>query len=400
MMVRDAKGEIEFIDFRESAPRATNPEEEKDAILASSAMSKVYAQNGTLAKEGEWIFHKNLANTLEKHRARLHLSIINALRREGSVMELEDLASYKAIIRTPLAGTFKGHRVFASPLPTSGASLIAVLNIIEGFSNTNNTALNYHRLTEALKYGFALRTELADPAFTNLTARVDQMISKSYANELRSNISESRTYDYKHYNPKFENKELPGTTHVSAVAPDSSAAAITTTVNLIFGSKIMDPITGILFNDEMDDFSIPHVKNNYDLFPSPANFIAPLKRPLSSTVPTIIELANDGGLLVVGGSGGSRILSSVTQLILNQVDNGLALAASLDSPRLHHQLLPNSIFLEPDFDPLIAKLLESKGHQITWWPKYKSAIQAVARSSDGSISAVSDSRKKGKAAAY
>lgn len=383
--------------------------DESKAILASKTMSEVYAANGKLATIGDKIYRPTLAKTLEIiaeqgpqafYEGEIADNTIETIKSRGGVMTKQDLLRYEPIIRKPLIGEFEGSKVYTTPAPTSGAILLAILNTMEGYSNFRDPVLQNHRLVEAFKYGFALRTELADPLFANITTRVSEISTKGFADQIRLNISDTQTFQYQHYNPKFATKELPGTTHLSTISSDSQAVALTSTVNLIFGSKIMDPKTGILFNNQMDDFSIPHVKNGFDLYPSPANFIAPRKRPLSSTVPTIVETQSEQGvaLMVIGGSGGSRILSAVSQVLLHS--KSMSLEAAVDYPRFHHQLLPNTIYFEPDVNPFLEKSLNRFGHEITWWKNTKSAVQAVHRDFDGRITAASDGRKHGLASAY
>jgi gamma-glutamyltranspeptidase/glutathione hydrolase/leukotriene-C4 hydrolase len=161
--------------------------------------------------------------------------------------------------------------------------------------------------------GFALRTELGDPDFNDLEEKVQRMVSKETAAQIRANISDARTFPVEYYNPHWGPVDDHGTTHLSTVDKDDMAVALTSTVNLLFGSKLLEPETGVILNDEMDDFSIPGYSNAFGLRPSPYNYPEPGKRPLSSTVPTIIE--KDGRFeMSLGGSGGSRILTSAVQV--------------------------------------------------------------------------------------
>lgn len=163
--------------------------------------------------------------------------------------------------------------------------------------------------------GYAQRTQLGDPDFSDMEAKIQNIISKDTAGHIRANISDAKTFPVEYYNPHWEAIENHGTTHLSAVDRDDMAVALTSTVNLIFGSKLMDPKTGVILNDEMDDFSIPGTPNYFGLKPSPFNYPEPGKRPLSSCVPTIVE-RDSKFELALGGSGGSRILTSVLQVRL------------------------------------------------------------------------------------
>lgn len=161
--------------------------------------------------------------------------------------------------------------------------------------------------------GYAQRTELGDPDFTDLESKIQSFLSKDTAGLIRANISDAHTFPVEYYNPHWGPIDNHGTTHMSTVDQQNMAVALTSTVNLVFGSKLLDPKTGIVLNDEMDDFSIPGTPNAFGLQPSPFNYPEPGKRPLSSCVPTIVE--RDGQFeLSLGGSGGSRILTSVLQV--------------------------------------------------------------------------------------
>lgn len=209
--------------------------------------------------------------------------------------------------------------------------------------------------------------------------------------------------------------------HLSVVDKDNGAVSLTSTVNLMFGAKFMDPVTGIILNDELDDFSIPGTPNNFGLFPSPYNYIAPFKRPLSTITPTMIEDEDNNLELVVGGSGGSQILTATLNVILNTFDFGDNVFEAVKAPRIHHQLIPNEVQFETGYNPDVLEELKTKGHvvSIRCNGKYYNAItynysqfrnlqetgtvsasQAIRRFIDGTIHAASDPRKQGVAAAY
>lgn len=187
-----------------------------------------------------------------------------------------------------------------------------------------------------------------------------------------------------YYEPKYENNDPHGTMHLSVVDKDNNAVSLTSTVNLMFGAKFMDPISGVILNDELDDFSIPGVPNNFGLYPSPFNYIGlfqeenpkrnrcidltlyiePNKRPLSTITPTIIEDENNNLELVVGGSGGSQILTATLNVILNTYDFNQNVFEAVKAPRIHHQLIPNEVQFETGYDEEILESLTQKGHLV------------------------------------
>ncbi|KAF9434162.1 hypothetical protein BGZ76_008470, partial [Entomortierella beljakovae] len=282
--------------------------------------SSTFAPNGTVLNEGQWITRKTLANTLETigkegadsfYTGPIAQSMVDHIKANGGILDMDDMKSYKPLIKEPMVGYYQGRKVYTTPAPTSGPVLISILNILERYDLgrfKENANVEVHRLVEAMKFGYAQRTELGDPDFSDLEAKIQGILSKDTAGLIRANISDERTFPVEYYNPHWGPIDNHGTTHLSSVDKDNMAVALTSTVNLVFGSKLLDPKTGIILNDEMDDFSIPGTPNAFGLQPSPYNFPRSGKRPLSSCVPTIIE--RDGQFeLALGGSGGSRILT-------------------------------------------------------------------------------------------
>lgn len=225
------------------------------------------------------------------------------------------------------------------------------------------------------------------------------MTSLSFANELRAKITDNTTHDTMYYEPDFHLPENYGTSHVSVVAEDGSAVAATSTINQFLGSKVMSNSTGILLNNEMDDFSSPFIINGFGVPPSPNNFIRPGKRPMSSMCPAILLDKNNKVKMVVGGSGGTKITTSVAQVILNALFFDFDLQKSVDDPRLHNQLLPNATVAEPGFDQNILDGLVLKNHLIEILKSSGAVVQAVVRYDQG-LQAQSDPRKWGYAAGY
>ncbi|CAH1766608.1 13199_t:CDS:10 [Entrophospora sp. SA101] len=427
LLVRDSNGTLETLDFREVAPLASyktmfvkNPELAKFGGLSVGvpgevlgmeiahkrlfepsiklsregfkvpselanrlSYSAIYAPNGKLLGEGDLLIRKNYSDTLESianngsyvfYNGYIAESLVNFIGESGGIMTLEDFQIFQPITREP---------VITTDLPTSGPALIAMLNILERYQLIKDgmNDINLHRIIEAMKFGFALRTEMGDPLFINNTERVLEIMTKNYSGKLRQNISDTQTFEPLYYNPIYDVVEDHGTTHISAIDKNNQSVSYTSTVNLVWGSRVMDPSTGIILNDEMDDFSIPGVTNYFGLKPSPFNFVEPKKKPLSSCLPVIIE--TDGQVeTILGGSGGSRIISSVLLYILNIYDFDMNVLEAINQPRVHHQLVPNLVSITMD---------EPFGY---------SQVQAIRKFKNGVIHAASDYRKNGVAAGY
>ncbi|CAI2169241.1 19490_t:CDS:10 [Funneliformis geosporum] len=380
----------------------------KEVIEGTLDLAAIYAPNGILLDEGDLLKRSNFSKTLELianngSEGLIANSIIKAIRSAGGIMTHEDLATFKPVISKPIHGYYHGRKVLTLNTPSGGPVLLSMLNILEGYqlSREGLNGKNLHRIIETLKFGFALRTEMGDPSFTNNTERIKEIMTKDFAAKIRKNISDSITFEPSYYNPIYDVLEDHGTTHVSVVDKYNQAVSLTSTVNLVWGSRVLDSETGILFNNQMDDFSIPGVPNHFGLRPSPYNFIQPKKKPLSSCVPVIIE--NNGEFeMAIGGSGGSRILSSMLQVLLSVYEFEKDILKSIDAPRVHHQLLPNEVSIETGYSEKLMEELRKRNHSITFIDYYKGAseIQAVMRLPNGLVNAASDYRKHGIAAGY
>ncbi|KAK7692609.1 hypothetical protein QCA50_004241 [Cerrena zonata] len=279
-----------------------------------------------------------------------------------------------------------------------------MLNLIEHYDDfipMGRSGLNVHRQVEAMRFGFAARTKICDPAFAEQhLGLIEEIPTKKFADIIVKNLTDDTTHPPEYYNPIFDVPIDHGTSHSSIVDKDGMAVAITSTVNLVFGSQVMDPVTGIILNDEMDDFSTPGTPNAFGLWPSPFNYPEPFKRPLSSTTPTIIENESGDFYLAIGGSGGSRIFPAVFQTILN-LDWGQDVSTAIEYGRLHDQLYPEFVDIDDVYPSEVVADLRGRGHkvQINDINRVAAVIQAVTKQGDV-IYAASDSRKNGVAAGY
>jgi gamma-glutamyltranspeptidase/glutathione hydrolase/leukotriene-C4 hydrolase len=373
--------------------------------------SHIFAPNGVLLEEGNTIQRVNLSRTLSViaeqgpdafYRGEIADAIISKIRAEDGIMTQDDLANYEVKVSRALEGTYRGQKIYTTHAPTSGPVLLHMLNLMEKYDlpAEGRTDVNVHRLIEATKFGFAARTRICDPAFNDDPNRIGNIPLKSYGASISKNMTDNRTHPASYYQPMFDVPENHGTSHTSIVDENRMVVAITSTVNLAFGSRVMDPVTGILFNDEMDDFSIPGVPNAFGLWPSPYNYPEAQKRPLSSCAPTIIENPDGSFYLALGGAGGSKILSAVFQVILN-LDWGLDISSAIEYGRLHHQLYPEWIDADDIYPYELLLGLKKRGHTLHVLDinRIASVVNAVMLKS-GTVFAASDSRKNGIAAGY
>ncbi|CAZ79443.1 unnamed protein product [Tuber melanosporum] len=364
---------------------------------------EVIAGKGEYARGGVYSGVKQFYNGSIAER------IVEAANKHGGILTTEDFSRYFTIVEDTVRTHFHGREVITCPPPCSGAVLIEGLNIAEKLDISDpDKSLSYHYLVEIMKWISAGRTELGDPAdpvVASNSKRIHQLQSKSYAEAVRANISADTTYSWEHYNPAYEPVDPKGTSHLSVLDNYGNAVALTTTVNLYWGAKVHDPQTGIVLNSEMDDFSIPGRSNAYRLEPSIYNYIIPYKRPLSSTTPTIIVEEDGAPGLVIGGSGGSRIVTGVFQAIVKNYLWGYNLLDTIKSPRLHHQLIPEVVSAERGTEKWILEGLEERGHVIglrgIGEASGGSVIQVVKGMDSGRVEAVADWwRKGGRAAGY
>ena len=294
--------------------------------------------------------------------------IISASQKNGGIFTAADFATYRALERTPLECVYRAYKIISAPPPSSGGTVICeTLNILEAFPVAElgfNSAQNTHYMTEALRRAYRDRNlNLGDPAFVKFDAA--RYIDKGYAAELRKGISPDKATRSDNLPAPSSAKEGQNTTHYSIVDAQGNAVSVTYTLNDWFGARVTPAGTGILLNDEMDDFSAkPGASNMFGLVEGENNAIAPGKRPLSSMSPTIV--AKDGKLvMVVGTPGGSRIPTAVLQVMINVLDHKMTLQEAVDAPRIHHQWMPDVTYYERNaLNADTLALLAGKGHKL------------------------------------
>ncbi len=339
------------------------------------ASRKIFARpDGTSLQNGDRLIQPDLARTLAliaEHGAKgfyegeTAAKLAKAIQDAGGIITTDDLKAYQAIERKPVVGSYRGHDIVAMPLPSSGGLvLIETLNILEGYKLAEiprGTAPSLHLLIEAMKRSYADRARyLGDPAFS--TAPVERLLSKDYAADQRRTIDRTRaTPSDDIFNGKAS-REGQNTTHYSIVDSAGNAVSNTYTLNFSYGLGFVAEGTGVLLNNEMDDFTAaPGASNAFGLVGYEANLPAPGKRPLSSMTPTIV-LKDGKVVLVTGSPGGSRIISAVLQVIVNAIDYSLPIDQAVAAPRVHHQWRPKTLFLEQGFDKAETDRLTAMHH--------------------------------------
>jgi gamma-glutamyltranspeptidase/glutathione hydrolase len=318
---------------------------------------------------------------------------------------MADLKNYKAAERTPIQGKYKSYTIITAPPSSSGGTaLLEMLGILEGTGYEKGgagSAAVIHYQAEAMRRAYADRNEyLGDPDFVKVP--IAGLLDPAYHARLRATIDPERATPSSEVRPgKPAGSEQMETTHYSVVDADGNAVSITYTLNGGYGNGITVPGLGFLLNNEMDDFSAkPGSPNMFGLVQGEANAIQPGKRPLSSMTPTII--LKDGKLfMTVGGPGGSRISTSVMQVILNVIDFGMNVQDAVDAPRVHHQWQPDTLSLEPGISPDTVALLKARGYDVDYAPGAVPSQVAAIVSDGGWLQGGSDGRSAaGKAAGY
>ncbi|CAK7269761.1 hypothetical protein SEPCBS119000_003735 [Sporothrix epigloea] len=386
-----------------------------------------FAPNGTLLELGEIISRKRYAKTLEIiaqegiatfYEGAMAKEMVQLIRDKNGSMTLDDYKNYGVIVRPAVSTMFRGRRLFATGAPSSGAVALSILKTMEQYPATgldrngnydngghNSIAnLSTHRFDEAMRFGYGARTHLGDPDFVDGVATLEaDLLSDEHAEKNRHKIRDDRTLPLEDYNPDGSYTEPGhGTSHIVTTDRSGLAISSTTTINTLFGSLLMTAESGIILNNEMNDFSVPHASNEFGYPPSPANFIRGGKRPMSSITPIMAEdvIDADGSeikpgrlFMVVGAAGGSRIISATAQVAWRVLEQDMTMHEALAEPRLHDQLVPNQVTFELLFDNSTVASMAARGHNVTWTSTYASAAQGIRVLPGGVFEAASEPRQ-------
>ena len=386
---------------------------EDEARLGRFASSRqiFFGADGHVLHAGDVLRQPELASTLEAigrqgasafYGSAVADRIAAAVRSLGGRMTTADLAAYHVVERDPVRGEYRGREIVSMPPPSSGGvHVIEILNILEGYPLGllgADSAESIHLMTEAMKLAFADRAKyLGDPDFVKVP--VAGLTSKAYAAHLREGISKSVARPSDEIRPgepmPYESDQ---TTHFSVVDEAGDAVANTFTLNLSFGVGLVAAGTGVVLNNELDDFAArPGASNAYGLIGGAENTPGPRRRPLSSMSPTFV-FRNGALELVTGSPGGPRIISTVAEIISDIVDDGYNVAEADAAPRFHHQWFPDQLDVERGISPDTISLLEAMGHKVVVQPGWGSAA-TIARTPDGVLTGAADSRQRGALAA-
>ncbi len=405
----------------------------KKMIASNQAARAIFTRNGNLYKPGEKLVQRDLGQTLQEiaanpqnfYTGRIAEIIASDMAKNGGLITLQDLKSYKPIWRTPVCGNFRQAKICSMPPPSSGGThLLQMLNII-GDTDLKSLGWNHpdtiHLMAEAMRIAYADRSEyLGDPDFVKVP--LQQLISPEYAKLRRQQIDMQRAKPSTEVepidketlqkfsgikpsrlitatsNPKINNSkyhESTETSHLTVIDKQRNAVSLTFTINLGFGAGVVTPGTGIVLNNEMDDFAAaPQVPNAFGLLGNEANSIAPRKTPLSSMTPTIVT--ENGRLrMALGTPGGSTIITQVLQIILNVLLYDMNAAAAVSASRIHHQWFPDTLLVEPwGLDALTLQELKRRGHKIKQINPWGNSNLIIVKP-DGTLEGAADSRGEG-----
>jgi gamma-glutamyltranspeptidase/glutathione hydrolase len=371
------------------------------------ATTTIFFNGDRPMQEGDRLIQLDLADTLRAiakdgpgafYRGRTATQIAEAVVKAGGIMSKDDFANYRPIEREVVRGSYRGYDIISAPPPSSGGvHLIEMLNILEGYDLARlSREESLHNMIEAMKRAYADRAVfMGDPDAVKIP--IDGLTSKTYAKSLRASISERATpsAEIRPGNPaEFEGRN---TTHFSVIDRDGNAVSNTYTLNFSYGVGLVAEGTGVLLNNELDDFtSKPGTANAYGLIGYNANLPGPNKRPLSSMTPTIL-LKDGRPFLITGSPGGSRIISAVLQVIVNVIDFQMPIGQAVSAPRLHHQWQPEDVYVEPGFAPDVLDALEKRGHKIVP-TKPHTSTNSIEVTADSYVGAA-DRRTRGSLAA-
>lgn len=385
----------------------------EDSIKNEPSMSVfINPDTGNVYEEGDILKRPQLAKTLRViqddpdalYTGQLADQLIQDIQSFDGIITTQDLRDYNAQWKdaTNVSIHHGNLTLYSVPPPGSGLILSYILNILDEYDitpesmNEENAITTHQRITEAMKYAYAMRTELGDADYVDMTKLTYNLTSDALAKSIRNQILDNQTFqDPAHYGAVTAVNDDHGTAQFSLLAPNGDAVSVTSTINLYFGAGIRSVQTGIVLNDEMDDFSAPNITNYFGIPPSPSNFIKPGKRPVSSMCPSVLVDSNGDVRLVLGAAGGSKIPSAVAWVSLRNLWLNETIKEAVDARRIHHQLFPMIFSYENGTSSEIVTGMHTIGHETQMFGIGGSVVCAISRERNGKIYANSDFRKAG-----
>ena len=387
----------------------------KEHLAKYPESNRIFLNNGTFYKEGDLFRQPELAQTLgriaaagasEFYTGKTAEMIAADMKANKGLITVDDLKNYKARERTPLRGSYRGHEIITMPPPSSGGIvMLQVLNMLEERDVKalgHNSAAKYHLLAESMRRSFADRAEfMADPDFADVP--VAKLVDKAYAKQRGSTIDlDKATSSREVGHGEVTSKEGMDTTHFTVIDAAGNVVTNTYTINDLYGSRVTIKGTGVLMNDEMDDFAArPGKPNLFGLIQGERNKVEPMKRPLSSMTPTIVMRKDGTVWFALGARGGPRIITAVLQSVINVIDHDMNIQQAIDSPRVHQQWFPDEILFEPyGMSPDTQRVLTGYGHKFAERPGYIASATGIMIGTDGVRLGAIDSRSDGEAIGY
>jgi gamma-glutamyltranspeptidase/glutathione hydrolase len=373
----------------------------------------LFQRSGSYYEAGQTFAQPELAGTLDRlaklgsrdfYEGETAERLAAEMAQHGGLITLSDLKNYTAIERQPLTGTYRNYQIITAPPPSSGGiGILQMLGMLEGsgYEKTGaGSAASIHYVAEAMRRAYADRSRyFGDPDFYKVP--VAGLLDPAYIAKRRASIDPNRATPSSQLGPGHPaGVESTETTHFNVVDAEGNAVAVTYTLNGGFGNGIVVPGLGFLLNNEMDDFAAkPGEPNMFGLVQGEANAVQPDKRPVSSMTPTIV--LRDGKLfMALGAPGGAHIPTAVLQVLLNVIDFGMNVQDAVDTPRFHHQWLPDKLYLEKGFPAETAEQLRARGYNVDYEPSLVSAVVEAILSENGWLEGGVDPRRTGKAAGY
>ena len=387
----------------------------KEHLAKYPDSNRIFLNNGKYYSEGDLFRQPELAATLgriaaqganEFYTGRTAQLIAADMKANKGLITVDDLKNYKARERAPLRGSYRGHEILTMPPPSSGGIvMLQVLNMLENHdikSMGSNSAAKYHLLAESMRRSFADRAEfMADPDFADVPAA--KLIDKNYAKQRGSTIDLTKASASREIaHGKVTGGEGTETTHFTIVDSAGNIVTNTYTINDLYGSRVTAKGTGVLLNDEMDDFAArPGKPNLFGLIQGERNKVEPMKRPLSSMTPTIVMRKDGTPWFALGARGGPRIISAVPQSVINVIDHDMNIQQAIDAPRVHQQWFPDEILYEPyGMSPDTLNVLLGYGHKFAERPGNIASATGIMIGADGVRFGAIDSRSDGEAIGY